>query len=83
LDSVVEEVVGEQLIAQVVEQRLRCEYSRIGDFEDEVPPGQQGHAMLLPALQSIGLKLSSHFIRGEPTAFPGDQVAQDTDFIVN
>ena len=59
------------------------QFPRIGDLEDKILPRQQGHAMLSAALQGIGLKLSAHFIRGEPAAFPGDQVAQDTDFIVN
>ena len=59
------------------------EFSRIGDLEDKILPRQQGHAMLFAAFQGIGLKLSAHFIRGESATFPGDQVTQDTDFIVN
>jgi hypothetical protein len=45
LDLVVEEVVGEQLIAQVVEQRLHGELSGIGDLEDEVLLRKKGRAM--------------------------------------
>ena len=62
LDFVVEEVVGEQLIAQVVEKGLRGEFSGIGDLEDEVPVRQKGHAMLLAALQGIVSQDLLHFI---------------------
>ena len=83
LDLVVEEVVGEQQIAQVVEERLRGEFSGISDLEDEVLIRQQGHAMLFSAFQGIVLQFTTDFVGIEPAAFPRDQVAQDTDFIVN
>jgi hypothetical protein len=83
LNLVVEEVVGEQQIAQVIKERLRGELSGIGDLEDEVLIRQQGHTMLFAAFQGIVLQFTTDFVGIEPAALSRDQVAQDTDFIVN
>lgn len=55
----------------------------IGNLEDEILRRQKGHAMLFAALQGIVSQHLLHFIDREPAAFPGEQVAQGTDFIVN
>ena len=62
LDLVVEEVVGEQQIAQVIKERLRGVFSGIGDLEDDFVVWQPGYPVFLAAFHRVRFQRCSHLI---------------------
>lgn len=70
-------------ISQAVEKRLRGEHAGIGDFEDALHIGQEGHAVLLATPHRVRLQAGASQFRFQFTASICVEAAQGTDFVVD